>query len=221
MTPCMNGNDQIWARDSTRSRPNYAPTYSHSCSSGRSSGICDISKTVSGRLPKQSAGIRAHLTTRSQIQTTSTSVPNADPTRTSETGGMRSHADSRSMYHPGGVNGLQLRRIHICVPIATTIAGEPDRSRNRRISRACALDGGTLRHVLSVDNGTRKLVLCSSPRTPSPSMTAPRWRVSSPRFPGNGKRSSRKSACFCRSGRMTAIRPTLPRWPDLSPFWTS
>jgi hypothetical protein len=221
MAPWMSDNDQTWAGDSTRSRPNYAPIYSHSYSSVRSSGICDISKTASGQLPKQSAGIRAHLTTRSQIQITSTSVPNADPTRTSETGGMRSHEDSRSTYRPGGVNGLQLRQIHICVPIATTIAGEPDRSRNRRISRACAFDGETLRHVLSVGNGTRKLVLCSSLRIPSRSTTAPRWRVSSPRFPGNGKRLSRKSACFCHFGRMAAIRPMLPHCPDHFTFWTS
>ena len=187
MASWMSGNDQIWVRDFTPSRPNYAPTYSRSYSSVRSSGTCNISRAASSRPPKQSAGIRAHHTTCFKIQTTSTSVLNVDPTRTSETGGMRSREDSRSMYRHGEANGLQSKRIRFFVPTATTIAGEPDRSRNRRISRACALDGGTLRHVSSVDNGTRKLVLCSSPKTLSRSTTAPRWRTSSPPFLCNGR----------------------------------
>jgi hypothetical protein len=177
-----NSNNQIWACGSTLSRPNYVLTYSRSYLSVRSSGTRDTSKHANGHLLKQSVAIRALHTTRSQIQTTSTSVPSVDPTRTSETGDMRSREGSRSLYRHGEANGLQIRRTHIFVPTATTIAGEPDRFRSRQTSRACARDGRTLRHVWSVDNGTRKLVLYSSRRTFSPLTIAPRWSISSRQF---------------------------------------
>lgn len=143
----MASNDQNWARGSTPFHPNYALTYSHSCSSVRSSGTCDISKAAAGQVQKQSAVIRGRLTTLLKCQKTSTFAPNVDPTRTSETGDMRSCEDSRSMYRRGEANGLRLRRTRICVQTATTIATEPDHSRSRRISRAYAPDEGTLRHV--------------------------------------------------------------------------
>jgi hypothetical protein len=184
----MTSNDHSWARGSTLFHPNYALTYSHSCSSVRSSGTCDISKAASDRLRKQSAVTRGRLTTLSQCQTTSTFAPNVDPTRTSETGDMHSCEDLRSMYRRGEANGLQIRRTRICVPIATTIAGDLDRSRNRRTCRAYALDERTSRHAWSVGNGTRKLALCSSRRTSSRSTIASRWIISSPQFPCIGRR---------------------------------